>query len=61
MQSQYKLFKQEKHPIEVDETYHIFSGANISNVVFWNFIYWIKIKQSSKISFQDFKLVEEER
>ena len=24
MQSQYKLFKQEKHPIEVDETYHIF-------------------------------------
>ena len=39
MQSQYKLFKQEKHPIEVDETYHIFSGANISNVVFWNFIF----------------------
>ena len=39
MRSEYQLFKQEKHPEEVDETYHIFSGANISNVFFWNIIF----------------------
>jgi len=39
MQSQYKLFQQEKHPKEVDETFHIFSASNISNVFFWNIIF----------------------
>ena len=39
MRSQYKLFKQEIHPEEVDEIFHIFSGPNISNVFFWNIIF----------------------
>lgn len=39
MQSQYKLFKQEKHPKEVDEAFHVFSASNISNVFFWNIIF----------------------
>lgn len=39
MKSQYQLFEQDKHPKEVDETYHVFSGANISNVFFWNIIF----------------------
>ncbi len=39
MESQYQLFEQTSHPLEVDETYHIFNGANISNVFFWNIIF----------------------
>jgi len=39
MKSQYKLFEQKKHPIEVDEAYHVFSASNISNVFFWNIIF----------------------
>jgi hypothetical protein len=37
--SQYKLFEQKKHPSEIDEIYHIFSDANISNVFFWTRIF----------------------
>lgn len=39
MESQSQLFEQTSHPLEVDETYHIFNGANISNVFFWNIIF----------------------
>ena len=39
MKSQPQLFEQDKHPEEVDESYHVFSRANISNVFFWNIIF----------------------
>ena len=39
MESQPQLFEQTSHPEEVDETYHIFNGPNISNVFFWNKIF----------------------
>ena len=39
MKSKYELFKQEKHPTNVDEIFHIFSSSNISNVFFWNIIF----------------------
>lgn len=39
MKSQPQLFKQTKHPKEVDESYHVFSSSNISNIFFWNIIF----------------------
>ena len=39
MLSKPELFSQIKHPHEVDEKFHIFSGDNISNVFFWNYIF----------------------
>ena len=39
MKSQPELFRQTKHPKEVDESFHIFSSSNISNVFFWNIIF----------------------
>ncbi len=39
MLSKPELFFQKKHPDQVDEIFHTFSGFNISNVFFWNYIF----------------------